>query len=116
MTAPLIRAAQELLDAYGGAYPDWILPEAVALAQALAVERAEFGPVNHWLAAIEHMRLAMAHLRQAGDARNASALAAIQNSVDRAAARAMPATVEREAQRLANMPDPVPVEDESDGE
>lgn len=106
----IVRAATAMLDAYEGDVPDWLLEEANALAMALAVEQIEREPVNHYAAAIEHMRAAMAHLRQApgrAGSRLASELAAVQNMTDRAAGRATPATPEREAARLAGWPDPV---------
>ncbi len=111
MTRAVIQAAEALLDAYCGGYPaPWLLQEANALAQALAVHKAEAEPVNHHVAAVEHLRSAQAHVRAIGEPRLARRIADAVDDVVRSYARQVlphDAEVLREAYRQAGLPDPV---------
>lgn len=113
MSAQLAQVVRELLDAYGGDFPDWIRGEAAAVADELAAIEAEAdGP---HMAAIAHMRCAERFAREIGDRRLFKHVRAAVEAVERHAGRmALPFTAElqREEQRLAAWPDPVPPEGE----
>lgn len=109
MSASLAQAARELLDAYAGDFPDALNVELVALAQELAAIEAEaIGPA---IAAIEHMRAAEHYARRLEHPRLFRAIREAREKTEAHAGRAMlphHQETEREARRIAGLPDPAP--------
>jgi hypothetical protein len=111
MNTALASAARAMLDAFGGDFPDHLRGEAAALADELAaIEGEAEGP---HMAAIAHMRAAERFAREIGDRRLFKHVRAAVEAVEAHAVRlVLPVTAEaeREAQRLAEWPDPLPPE------
>jgi hypothetical protein len=111
MSQALAQAARELLDAYAGDYPDALNVELVALAQELAVIEAE--PIGPAVAAVEHMRAAEHYARRLSAPRLFKHIRDARERTEAHAGRAILPhckEVDREAYRLADLPDPAPEE------
>ena len=111
MSAALAQAARDLLDAYAGEFPDELNAELVALAQELAVIEAE--PIGPAIAAIEHMRAAEHYARRLSAPRLFRTIRDARHKTEAHAGRAIlphHIEVDREARRLAGLPDPAPEE------
>lgn len=105
----LARAARELLDAYAGDFPDALNVELCALAQELAALEAE--PIGPEIAAIEHMRAAEHYARRLSAPRLFRAIRDARERAEQHAGRAIlphHQETEREARRIAGLPDPAP--------
>lgn len=109
MSRALAQAARDLLDAYAGEFPDELNAELVALAQELAALEAE--PIGPEIAAIEHMRAAEHYARRLSSHRVFRAIRDARHKTESLAGRAVlphHQETEREARRIAGLPDPAP--------